>query len=77
MNDQEFQKISSGQYVKFKTGLAEHVYITVQDVDTGQLLVSNFSVDRDHSVIIDRNGQLKNTKYGKIWQDIQGNYHKY
>ena len=50
--------------------------VTVWYSKDGKTIQKSLKVEADHSVIVDAHGELKNTKYGTLWCDTDGNYHK-
>jgi hypothetical protein len=72
-----FTKIVSNYFFKFEpdTSNSAYVYITIV-TESGEVICDAVSKTVNASVIVDRSGNLLDTKMGTIWTDTSGKCHK-
>ena len=73
----DFCRIGSRQHLRFDVPIAEGkktVYISVFGKD-GQLIANGLPRDSDNSIIVTRDGYIKDAAYGSLWKDTDGTYY--
>ena len=73
-NEPGFTKIAPRNFLGFHiAGDDGRVYVSIRTKT--KLIADDFPILNDQSVIVDKNGTLKETKYGEIWVDTNGQTH--
>ena len=63
-----------GKYIAFSVcGYDGDVYVTIKTKT--RRIADNFPIKNDHSIIVDADGCVRNTKEDSIWTDAQGVEH--
>lgn len=73
-----FSCIPTGTYLKFDVdvgGGKNVVYISVFAAD-GRVIANGLQRYSDYSIIITKQGAIRDTKYGTVWIDTSGKSHK-
>ena len=74
----DFSRIGSKQHLRFDVPLAEGtkvVYISVFAGD-GRVIANGLQRYSDLSIIVTRDGYIKDAEYGSVWKDTSGAYHR-
>lgn len=74
----DFSRVGSNEYLRFDVPLApgtKVVYISVFGQD-GRLIANGLQRYSDLSIIVTRDGYIRDTEYGSVWKDTQGRYHR-
>nr|CAH0105580.1 unnamed protein product [Daphnia galeata] len=73
-----FTRIAPNYFFKFEpdTSNSAYVYITVV-TESGEVICEAVSKTVNASIIVDRSGNILDTKMGTIWTDTNGNKHPY
>ena len=70
-----YTAIASGSFLGFNPDTNRPtVYITILS-KSGRVICHCYPIQDDFSVIVDKRGYVRETKYGKIWVDKSGNQH--
>ena len=75
-----FCRIGHNEFLRFDVPFSKGasnkiVYITVIG-DDGRPIVDGLQRFSDRSIIVTRDGYIRDTKYGAVWQEANGAYHK-
>lgn len=73
----DFSRIPTGKYLKFDVDVGagkDVVYISVFAAD-GKVIANGLQRYSDYSIIITKQGDIKDTEYGTLWTDTSGISH--
>lgn len=73
----DFSRIASGEYLRFDVDVEsgkKYVYISVFAED-GRIIANGLQRYSDLSIIVTREGNIRDTQYGSVWVDSSGRNH--